>query len=194
MIIPAPAGFLEIRLERPATSTDVCAVLCHPHPLYGGSLHDAVLDCMAGPLLAAGTTCLRFNFRGVGSSSGSFDNGAGEIEDLLTAIDWLQTQEHPSELWLGGYSFGAWVVWQSLAAGTTPDRLLLVAPPVGRLPFDSRQPGCPTDIFAGTEDAFIDQDALAAWAGVNVHALAGADHFFVGCHDDLRRRIELVIA
>jgi len=193
MIIPAPAGFLETSLERPDQPTGVCAVLCHPHPLYGGSMHDAVLDCLARPLLAAGVTCLRFNFRGVGSSTGSYDDGVGEVDDLLAAIDWLRTHEQPTELWLGGYSFGAYVVWQSLAAGATPDRLLLIAPPISRLPFVSRQPDCPTDIFAGAEDEFVDQGELAGWAGVNVHLLTGADHFFLGCHDDLSRRIELVI-
>jgi uncharacterized protein len=191
--IPSPAGSLEARLERPATPNGTCAVLCHPHPLYGGSMDDGVLDCLAQALLAAGVTCLRFNFRGVGASSGSYDGGAGEIDDLLAAIAWLEANEQPRELWVGGYSFGAFVAWESLAHGAAPARLLLIAPPVGRIPFTPRLPGCPVDVFAGDQDEFVDQALLAGWAGVNVQLIAGADHFFMGFRDDLRRRIELAI-
>jgi len=191
--IPSPAGSLEAWLERPATPSGTCAVLCHPHPLYGGNMHDGVLDCLAGALLGAGVTCLRFNFRGVGASTGSYAGGDGEIDDLLAAIDWVNASERPGALWLGGYSFGAHVVWESLASGAAPERVLLVAPPVGRIPFTNRQPGCRVDVFAGDRDEFVDQAVLAGWEGVDTHLIAGADHFFMGCHDDLRRRIELAI-
>ena len=156
-------------------------------------MDDGVLDCLAQALLAAGVTCLRFNFRGVGASSGSYDGGAGEIDDLLAAIAWLEAKEQPRELWLGGYSFGAFVAWESLARGAAPARLLLIAPPVGRIPFTPRLPGCPVDVFAGDQDEFVDQALLAGWAGVNVQLIAGADHFFMGFWDDLQRRIELAI-
>jgi alpha/beta superfamily hydrolase len=191
--IPAPTGSLEAWLERPAGAERACAVLCHPHPLYGGTLHDSVLGCLADALLDAGVACLRFNFRGVGGSSGRHDGGAGEIDDLLAAIAWVEANLQPRELWLGGYSFGAFVAWESLAQGAAPARLMLVAPPVGRMPFTSRLPGCQVHVFAGDRDEFIDQDLLAAWSGVDTHLIAGADHFFVGYMDDLRRRIELAI-
>jgi len=191
--IPSPTGSLEAWLERPAEPNGVAAVLCHPHPLYGGSMHDGVLDCLARVLLADGVTCLRFNFRGVGASTGTHDGGRGEVDDLLAAIDWIRTCEHPEQLWLGGYSFGAFVAWESLAHGARPDRVLLVAPPVGRMPFTHRLPGCQVDVFAGDRDDFVDQAVLAGWEGVNVHLLAGADHFFMGAWDDLARRIELAI-
>jgi hypothetical protein len=191
--IPSSAGSLEAWLERPANPSGIAAVLCHPHPLYGGSMHDGVLDCLARALLAADVTCLRFNFRGVGASDGTYAGGDGEVEDLLAAIAWLEASDTPRELWLGGYSFGAYVAWESLARGATPARVLLVAPPVGRMAFTHRLPGCPVDVFAGDRDEFVDQQALAGWAGVRTHLIAGADHFFTGAWDDLARRIELAI-
>jgi alpha/beta superfamily hydrolase len=204
--IPSPAGVLQADLQRPPAldgaaesgiaqaPTGTVAVLCHPHPLYGGNMHDAVLDCLASALLAAGVTCLRFNFRGVGASSGRHDGGAGEVDDLLAAIAWLVASEQPQHLWLGGYSFGSHVVWESLGRGSAPDRLLLVAPPVGRMPFASRHLDCPADVFAGDADEFADQALLATWAGINLHLIKGADHFFVGYRDILQRRIEQAIS
>jgi len=191
--IPSPAGFLEGWLERATVPNGTCAVLCHPHPLYGGSMHDGVLDHLARALLGAGVTCLRFNFRGVGASTGSYDGGAGEVDDLLAAIDWIAASERPNALWLAGYSFGAHVVWESLASGAAPARVLLVAPPVGRIPFTDRLPDCRVDVFAGDRDDFVDQAVLASWPGVATHLIAGADHFFSASMDDLQRRIELAI-
>ena len=157
-------------------------------------MRDAVLDCLADTLLAAGVTCLRFNFRGVGGSSGHHDGGPGEVDDLLAAIAWLQANEHPQHLWLGGYSFGSHVVWESLGRDIAPDRLLLVAPPIGRLPFTSRRLDCPADVFVGDADEFADQTLLAKWEGINLHLIKGADHFFVGYRDILQRRIEQAIS
>ncbi|MBX3706160.1 MAG: alpha/beta hydrolase [Pseudomonadales bacterium] len=193
MRIPSSQGHLEARLDRPTEPAGIAAVLCHPHPLYGGSLHDGVLDHAARALLGCGVSCLRFNFRGVGASDGRFDGGDGETDDLMDAVAWLRANETPRQLWLAGYSFGAHVVWQALGRGGEADRVLLVAPPVGRMAFAVRRLACPVDVFAGDADEFIDQQALAAWDGVNVHLLAGADHFFVGCGADLERRIELAV-
>jgi alpha/beta superfamily hydrolase len=191
--IPGPAGSIEAWLERPTNPNGACAVLCHPHPLYGGSMHDGVLDTLARVLLAVGVACLRFNFRGVGASAGSHDGGAGEIDDLLAAIDWVREHESPTEIWLGGYSFGSFIAWESLAAGAAPARVLLIAPPVGRMPFANRLPGCPVDAFAGDRDDFVDISTFTGWTGVRAQVIAGADHFFIGAMDDLARRIEQAI-
>jgi alpha/beta superfamily hydrolase len=144
-------------------------------------------------LLGNGVDTLRFNFRGAGGSDGRHDNGAGEVEDLQAAIAWLQTEHGSGPLWLGGYSFGAYVVWQSLDRVPPPARVLLIAPPVGMMAFPPRQPGCPVDVFVGDADDFADLDALAAWEGITRHVLAGANHFFVGQSDVLKRRIEQAI-
>ncbi|MFW6093278.1 MAG: hypothetical protein ACODAC_04835, partial [Pseudomonadota bacterium] len=81
-------------------------------------------------------------------------------------------------LWIGGYSFGAWIAWQALGRTAGVERALLVAPPLGALDFSRQAGSAAVDVFAGERDAFIDHDALAAWEGVTVHRIAGADHFF----------------
>jgi len=192
--ISGPAGALEARFDESDQPGRAHAVLCHPHPLYGGTLHDGVLNCLAQVLLANGVHCLRFNFRGVGGSEGSHDNGRGEVEDLRAAIGWLKSQHEVEHLWLGGYSFGASVVWNSLEGMPEPERILLVAPPVGVMAFPERQLRCPVDVFIGDADDFADQDALAAWRGVHAHLIAGANHFFLGQTDTLKRRIEQAIS
>lgn len=192
MNIEGPEGVLEARYDPPSVDARAQAVLCHPHPLYGGSLHDAVLDCLTSVLVDGGVGVLRFNFRGVGGSAGQHDGGPGEVADLRAAAAWLR-REHPGQgLWVGGYSFGAWVAWQALAAGERAQRLLLVAPPVGTMSFGAEPPDCAVDVVAGEDDAFIDWHVLEAWSGVIVHPLPGADHFFSGnmaALEDAFRRI-----
>ncbi len=194
MDIPGPAGALEACLDVASGPVRAHAVLCHPHPLYGGTMNDAVLDCLAQTLLASGVSCLRFNFRGVGNSEGRYDGNGGEIEDLRAAVGWLQSEHSPSQLWLGGYSFGANVVWQSLTSLPEPDRVLLVAPPVGSMAFPELHLSCPVDIFIGDADEFARQDVLAAWQGIRSHVIVGANHFFLGQWETLRQRIEQAIS
>ena len=107
MEVAGPAGTLEVKLLPPAKPDGTIAVLCHPHPQYGGSMEDVVLACLADTLVARGVGCLRFNFRGVGGSTGSHSDGAGELDDLFAVIYWLKTANPTRSYWLGGYSFGA---------------------------------------------------------------------------------------
>jgi alpha/beta superfamily hydrolase len=184
--IDGPAGPLEASYDPGRTPTGRQAVLCHPHPQYGGNMHDAVLDTLARALISVGCGVLRFNFRGVGSSAGSYDQGRGEIEDLLAAAQWLR-EEHPQgELWLGGYSFGAWVTWRALAGPLGASRVILIAPPIGPMPFEPGAGDIPVHVVVGSEDDFIDPAALATWSGVTVHTIDGADHFFTGLHQPLQ--------
>jgi alpha/beta superfamily hydrolase len=191
---PGPAGALEARLDAANGPVRAHAVLCHPHPLYGGTMNDAVLDCLAQTLLGSGVSCLRFNFRGVGNSGGRYDGNGGEVEDLRAAVGWLQSEHSPSQLWLGGYSFGANVVWQCLAGMPEPHRVLLIAPPVGSMSFPELDLSCPVDIFIGDADEYARQDALAAWRGVRAHTIVGANHFFLGQRETLQQRIEQAIS
>ena len=105
--ISSPAGELEADYYNPAQAQNA-ALLCHPHPSYGGSMHDAVLALSAASLDNSGADWahLRFNFRGVGKSTGSFDEGVGEQDDLVAAWDWLRAQNDWQSLTLIGYSFG----------------------------------------------------------------------------------------
>ena len=178
--IPGPAGELEAVLTESSNHAGRSAVLCHPHPQYGGSMHDAVLDTAERALLATGTHCLRFNFRGVGASAGSHDGGVGEVDDVAAVVTWLRAERPGDELILGGYSFGAAMAWHALDRIEEPARVLLIAPPVGMMDLPSRSLGAPVDVVTGDQDQFVDADVLAGWQGVAVHTIEGADHFFAG--------------
>lgn len=178
--IPGPAGSLEAGYVAAPEPAGAQAVLCHPHPQYGGSMHDAVLNIVADVLLDAGIGVLRFNFRGVGASDGHYDDGRGEVDDLLAAARWLRSEFPEDALWAGGYSFGAWVVWQALDRGLDAGRILLVAPPAGAMTFAPRAPGIPAHAIAGDADAFVDLAALQRLPDLRCQVVAGADHFFSG--------------
>jgi uncharacterized protein len=194
--IPGPAGALQAQLTistRTASAPAApWAILCHPHPQYGGNMHDMVLASLEAALLAAGVSCLRFNFRGVGGSEGAYGGGAGEVEDLVAVVNWLQREHSPTQLWLGGYSFGAFVVWQAISR-LDPARVLLVAPPVGMMSFEPLAATAAVDIFAGDQDDFVDLQQLASLRGTRQHLLPGADHFFQGQLDELQQRISSVL-
>ncbi len=188
--IPGPLGSLEGNVIDAPDGDGSFAVLCHPHPQYGGNMDDAVLDICAGVLVGHGVSVLKFNFRGLGASEGNYSGGHAETEDLLAAVDWLRHTHSPESLWLGGYSFGANLVWRALDEVHPPERVLLIAPPVGHMEFANRPLPCPVDVFAGDADEFVDQAVLNAWAKVRCHIVAGADHFFTGRWDELRASIE----
>ncbi len=180
--IPGPAGALEARVE--AGGGGRWAILCHPHPLYGGSMHDAVLDTVATVLTERDVGQVRFNFRGVGASDGQYDEGRGEADDLVAVRDWLAAEHAPDELWLGGYSFGSSVVWRAASRVPEARRIVLVAPPVGAMDFAAPDAALAAEvtIVAGTADPFVDLDAVRQWAAgrCEVRTVDGADHFFAG--------------
>ncbi len=138
--------------------------------------------------------CLRFNFRGVGASEGSYAQGAGETEDLVAVADWVQ-QEYPRDkIWLVGYSFGASIVWRALGAIPT-QRVLLIAPPLGNMAFEpiSTTPAH-IDAIAGDRDDFVDSGLFTAWEGVTAHTIEGADHFFAAHHGQLAEAVEQILS
>ena len=192
LFIPGPAGALEAALERPIDAGAAVAILCHPHPMYGGSMHDAVLGLVGEALADVGVNRLRFNFRGVGESGGRFDEGRGEVDDLLAVIDWTEAQG-AAAFWLAGYSFGAHIVCQALPRAPQPARVLLVAPPTAAMAMRLEAPPCPLDVFAGDRDQFVDQDALSDWPGARTHLISGADHFFSGTAEALLEAIRRAI-
>lgn len=193
--IAGPAGNLEARFSGP-DGTNKVAILCHPHPLYGGSMDDMVLDTLAGALADAGIHCLRFNFRSVGASDGSHDGNGGEVDDLRAVIAWVEASYPQARLTLGGYSFGASTVCQLLEQRDRPalERVLLIAPPIGNLPVPVPDGSVRTDVFAGDADSFVDRSALARWTSAQVHLLPGADHFFAGRWQELQAEISAALS
>lgn len=190
MFIDGPSGQIEAQFDQPRRTRVACtSILCHPHPLYGGSMRDLVLDTVAQALLANGISCLRFNFRGVGASAGSHDNGNGEIDDLLAAIEWVRSEYPNDRLMLTGYSFGAHVTWQTTER-VSPEQVLLIAPPVGAMGFSDIRTEAVIHAIAGDQDDFVDCNKLQALAGVDAHIIEGADHFFAGQMGELRDQLD----
>lgn len=187
--LAGPAGAIEAELT--GADTGPVAVLCHPHPLYGGSMDDTVLDTVARVLIGRGIAVLRFNFRGVGASAGRHDGGGGEVDDLRAVLGWLAATHPDRPRLLGGYSFGAAVACALLGDPDTAgiERALLVAPPVGRLPVAEPDGRVPVDVFAGEADPFVDRPVLAGWRHARIQLIAGADHFFNGAWSALEQAI-----
>ncbi|MGH8115228.1 MAG: alpha/beta hydrolase, partial [Rhodanobacteraceae bacterium] len=121
-----PSGNIEGLLDSPAGTPRAVAVVCHPHPLDGGAMTNKVAYILARAFNDLGAVSLRFNFRGVGQSVGEFDNGVGETDDALAALDWLAQQHAGLPLWLGGFSFGAYVALRAQSARAV-QRLVTVA-------------------------------------------------------------------
>jgi alpha/beta superfamily hydrolase len=137
--IAGPAGRLEALLEEPANGTwavRAAVVFAHPHPQYGGTMHTKVVYQAAKALGRIGCAVLRFNFRGVGLSDGSYADGIGEMDDFRAALDFMH-QRHPSaRLWAGGFSFGSWVALTIGAGDPRVSTLIGLAPPLARYDFE----------------------------------------------------------
>jgi len=185
-LLPGPTGDLEALLARPrGTPEQALAVICHPHPVYGGSLDNKVVHTIARAFGDLGAVTLRFNFRGVGHSEGTYDEGVGERADMLAAVAWLRERRPAVPLWLAGFSFGAYVAHAGWAEAKA-QRLLLVAPAVSLFAFGGRsEVTIPWLVTQGGEDEVIDPGRVEAWAAAQSHpprfaCLPAAGHFFNG--------------
>jgi alpha/beta superfamily hydrolase len=184
-LIAGAAGDIELVVDLPTAVPRAVAVCCHPHPLYGGTLTNKVIHTVARSFAAQGAVAVRFNFRGVGASQGTHDDGIGETDDLATVAAWARMQWPGLPLWLGGFSFGSYVALRG-AARLAPALLVTVAPPVGRWDFATiAAPACPWLVVQGSEDELVPAAGVVAWAqaaqpAVRVAMLDGATHFFHG--------------
>jgi alpha/beta superfamily hydrolase len=191
--IPGPVGQLEALREVPASAQAPRAfgVICHPHPLFGGTMTNKVVHMLARSCHELGVPTLRFNFRGVGASAGQYDDGRGETDDALAVIEQGRALWPGAALWLAGFSFGAWVALRA-APRAAAARLVTVAPPVGRCDFSGiPTPTCPWLIVQGDQDELVDAAAVQQWAAQQqptpeLAVLAGAEHFFHGRLNELR--------
>ena len=193
LILPGPAGDLEAMLSVPKNDLRGVAVICHPHPQFGGAMSNKVVYTLAAAALDAGLASLRFNFRGVGRSQGSYDHTHGETRDCVAAAQWLQAQQPQLELLLAGFSFGAYVSLKASAA-LKPKNLITVAPPFGRY-FEDEQlpdhPACPWLVIHSRDDDTVPfaqtRQSLAQYdPEPEMHAFDGAGHFFQGRLADVR--------
>jgi alpha/beta superfamily hydrolase len=175
------------------------AIICHPHPMYGGSMDNNVVITLQGVFQGLGWGTLRFNFRGVGQSTGTYADGIGEQEDLLAASRTLRAeQEELSAMCLAGYSYGAWVALGAIRQGLQQDALILVSPPVDFLQFDGLTlPPPPRLVTLGDKDAYCAVSSLRTWLKIaeqqkepaQVEIIPGADHFYRGYEIVLQTRV-----
>jgi alpha/beta superfamily hydrolase len=189
-----PSGDIEGLLDDPEAAPSAIAVVCHPHPLQGGAMQNKVAYMLARAFNDMGALSLRFNFRGVGRSAGKFDLGQGETDDALAAIDWLSAQHPGLPLWLGGFSFGAYVALRALSRRQVA-RLVTVAPAVERFATaDIVEPTCPWLLVQGDADDVVSPEAVLAWARAlksppKIEVMDGAGHFFHGRLNELREAV-----
>ncbi len=166
LILQGPLGPLEAVLDLPDEDTErrpLTVILCHPLSTEGGSLHNKVVTMAARALRNVGAATLRFNFRGVGESAGSFDGGPGERQDLAAVVAWVRQQRPDDAVWLVGFSFGAYVSL-SAAADLQPDALISIALPAGRWDFESIVlPDCPWLVIQGDADEVVEPQAVYDW-------------------------------
>ncbi len=154
--IPGPAGPLEALLDAPAGPPRAAVVFAHPLPTEGGTMHTKVVFQSAKALARIGCAVLRFNFRGVGLSAGTWDNGRGELEDYKAAVDFMATEYPDLEMWAAGFSFGSYI---ATTAGADDERvcaLIAIAPPVHKYEFASvKMSAKPKFIIHGEHDELI---------------------------------------
>lgn len=187
-LIDGPAGPLEVAFQPPAaTPASALALICHPHPVHGGTMDNKVVQTLARAFADLGYATMRFNFRGVGSSAGEFDEGIGETEDAAAALAWARAQLPPSlPLIAAGFSFGCFV--QSLLLPRSqPQQLVLVGPAVSR--FQLAEVPKDTLVIHGEEDDVVPLDAVMAWSrpqGLPVTVFPGTGHFFHGRLTELK--------
>ena len=187
VVLAGPGGRIEAVLDLLAEGSTPrgLAVICHPHPLHGGTMHNKVVQTLARAFVSLGYRCVRFNFRGIGASEGVWDEGRGEVDDALAVV---QTQRAPGEaLVMAGFSFGGYVASQAaarllaMAHGQQAERLVLVGPAVRNFPMAA----VPEDtlVIHGEVDDVVPLTAVFDWArplALPVTVLPGAGHFFHG--------------
>lgn len=180
VLVDGPAGKIEVDLNDPGTSRRGIALIAHPHPLMGGTKDNKVVTTLARTLYALDHVALRPNFRGVGASSGTHDEGRGETQDLLVVARYAQQRYGDLPFVCAGFSFGSFVQTR-VARELKPAKLILVAPPVNR--FDPDAVAADTLVIHGESDEVVPLLAVFDWArpqNLPIVVIPGGEHFFHG--------------
>jgi len=192
VFIPGPVGQIQAVIhqgdkEGHLAARDLLVVICHPHPEHGGTMDNKVVTTLMRTYRDLGIHVLRFNFRGVGKSEGSFDNAVGEVGDLLAIITWAKQQLPQCPLLLAGFSFGSSIAAQASYQVNGLQHLTLVAPPVERYPYDrAGKFSCALAVVQGDKDERVIAEGVYTWVN-GLHSPAellrypDAGHFFHGC-------------
>jgi alpha/beta superfamily hydrolase len=187
--LDGPAGVLEAIVDEPAGagmagSVDAVAVVCHPHPQHQGTMHNKVVHTLARSLARHGAHTVRFNYRGVGGSAGSYGGGDGETDDALAVIDWLCARHPGAVLYLAGFSFGGMVAIRA-AHRRDAAALITVAPAIRFFDDAFIRPACPWLVIQGEADEIVLAADVVRWAcrldpTPEIETMSGVGHFFHG--------------
>ena len=199
LFIDGPVGRLEALLNAGSAERTHAALVCHPHPLYGGTLHNKVVYHAMKAINSLGIPVLRFNFRGAGRSEGAHDDGHGEVDDVRAALDWLTSEFHLPILF-AGFSFGASVGMRACCGDARVPALISLGTPVAaegreynyRFLETCRQPKL---FVSGDQDEFAPVEVLTrmvarAASPKEFHLVRDADHFFAGHLHDMRLLVQ----
>lgn len=200
-LFPGPAGAIEVATDVPPTGVAHrgVAIVCHPHPLHGGTMTNKVVTTVERALRELGFATLRFNFRGIGRTEGAHDHGDGEADDLVALGEWLARAKPGEPLWLAGFSFGSYVALQG-AARLPVQQLVSIAPPVDKYRYrELPRPACPWLVVIGTADDVVMPESVIAWAqSVTpppvLERMDDAGHFFHGRLVELREVLKRNLA
>jgi alpha/beta superfamily hydrolase len=195
-LLPGPAGNLEVYTHQVSENhTQHTGIICHPHPQQGGTMHNKVVTTIARSFRESNIDSIRFNFRGIGYSEGHYSEGEGELQDLLTIINWVKSLRPNSLITLAGFSFGSFIS-ASATRYYHPYQLVLIAPPVEHIYFQSMPSiiECPWLVVQGSQDTVVSPNAVYTWAKQqsvkgNYQVLPHADHFFHGQLLELRQLV-----
>ncbi len=198
-LLRGPTGALEVSCAMPDVEAGAeragVAVICHPHPEHGGTMHNKVVTILDRSLRELGLATVRFNFRGVGDSEGEFDGGDGEGDDLAAIVAWVRRVRPTDGIWLAGFSFGSYVALNK-AKSLEAAALITIAPPVGRWEFASIDlPHCPWLVVQGDEDEVVDAQTVYSWIDSlaqppQLVRMAETTHFFHRRLMDLRGAVK----
>ncbi len=189
VMISGPEGRIQARYHQASDPQAPIALMLHPHPLHGGTMNNKVVYTLYQTFRSRSFSVMRFNFRGVGRSQGSFDEGQGELSDAAAVLDWLQIQNPAADrCWIAGFSFGAWIAMQVLMRRPEIEGFVSVAPPANRFDFTFLAP-CPSSglIVHGGADKLVPEPEVAELAAklqdqknieVEYTVLKTASHFF----------------
>jgi len=201
VMINGPEGRLEGRYHHSTEPNAPLALILHPHPQHGGTMNNKIVYAMFKTFKQLGFCVLRFNFRGVGRSQGSFDDGQGELSDAASVLDWMQTHNpNASACWVAGFSFGAWIGMQVLMRRPEIQGFISVAPPANLYDFAFLAP-CPSSglIIQGDKDDIVpEQDTaglvkklqLQKHITIDYRIMKSADHFFENHIDKIAENVK----
>jgi hypothetical protein len=176
-------------------SLEKAAVVTHPHPLYGGTMDNAVVQVISQAYHARNYTTLRFNFRGVGGSTGRYGDGEGEQKDLESALHFL-SESGIKSIDIAGYSFGSWIIFELASSIGLNNRIILISPPIDFIRFSAHSQLCNlSSVIVGSKDDYAPvnrlQTLVSSWNSVaQFKVLEGANHFYSGYLNDLQKLLE----